>query len=710
MKRNAPKPTRGNGPGRAEGTPLSAGLDYGTVFNATSNGMAFTEFSSGRMLDVNAAWIRATGIVREKAIGRAAFELGLWADLAEREACLAELERKGRLVDFEARLIMQSAELPHLMSAQFVEMGGKRCVLWELRDIAAQKRTHEALIKGEAQVKSLLAVSEHSRRVLLGILQDEKLAREALRESEEHFRRAVLDSPFPVLLHAEDGAILQVSNSWCEITGYTREELATIADWTKRAYGERKTLVQADIDALYRLDHRKYEGDSTLRTKSGETRIWEFSSAPLGRLPDGRRLVISMAMDVTERRRAEAALQESAQLLRDTGEMAKVGGWELDLATQEVSWTEEVGRIHGVEPGYKPKLEEAIKFYAPESRPDVEAVVKKAAETGEPYDLESLFIPRGSKDKIWVRSLGRAVYSGGKIVKLTGTFQNIDKYKRAEEALRESEERYRALAEGANEAIITIDEHGKIVFFNRAAEPTYGYSADEVLGKVFIFLVPERLRERQWERANHAFSIGDSDAIRKILGGIGLKKDGSEFPVEFSLAKWKINNDLFFSIILRDITERKKANDKIMEYTSKLEVQKLTLEQKNLALTEMIEHIERAKNKIKEDIAINVNETVLPILEKLKIKGASSKYIDLLHRHLEELVSSYGRKLTQKSTKLTYREIEICNMIKSGVTTKEVSDLLNVSPQTIERHRKNIRKKLAISNKKVNLTSYLQSL
>jgi PAS domain S-box-containing protein len=430
----------------------------------------------------------------------------------------------------------------------------------------------------------------------------------------------------------------------------------------------------------------------------------------LHRLPVVARYAMEANRLVMERKRAEEALEKSTQLLRDTGEMAKIGGWELDLSTKEVSWTEEVGLIHGVEPGYKPKLEEALNFYAPESRPDVEAVVKKTAETGEPYDLETLFIPRGSKDKIWVRSLGRAVYSGGKIVKLTGTFQNIDKYKRAEEALRESEERYRALAESANEAIITIDEHGKIVFFNRAAEPTYGYSADEVLGKVFIFLVPERLRERQWERANHAFSIGDSDAIRKILGGIGLKKDGSEFPVEFSLAKWKINNDLFFSIILRDITERKKANDKIMEYTSKLEVQKLTLEQKNLALTEMIEHIERAKNKIKEDIAINVNETVLPILEKLKIKGASSKYIDLLHRHLEKLASSYGRKLTQKSTKLTYREIEICNIIKSGITTKEVSDLLNVSPQTIERHRKNIRKKLAISNKKVNLTSYLQSL
>jgi PAS domain S-box-containing protein len=139
-------------------------------------------------------------------------------------------------------------------------------------------------------------------------------AGEALRENEERFRRAVVDSPFPILLHAEDGAIIQVSQSWCDISGYSREELATIGDWTERAYGERKSLVQADIDALYRLDHRKYEGDYTIHIKDGGTRIWEFSSAPLGQMPDGRRLVISMAMDVTERRQAEAALAIHARI------------------------------------------------------------------------------------------------------------------------------------------------------------------------------------------------------------------------------------------------------------------------------------------------------------------------------------------------------------------------------------------------------------
>ncbi|MER2555732.1 MAG: PAS domain S-box protein [Thauera sp.] len=136
-----------------------------------------------------------------------------------------------------------------------------------------------------------------------------------LRASEARFRRAVMNSPFPVMLHAEDGAILELSESWSEITGYTRAELATIGDWAERAYGERRALVQAEIDALYGLDRRRYAGDRVIRTKDGGTCIWEFSAAPLGRLPDGRRVVISMAMDVTQRRQAEAAVAQHAREL-----------------------------------------------------------------------------------------------------------------------------------------------------------------------------------------------------------------------------------------------------------------------------------------------------------------------------------------------------------------------------------------------------------
>ena len=124
----------------------------------------------------------------------------------------------------------------------------------------------------------------------------------------------------------------------------------------------------------------------------------------------------------------------------------------------------------------------------------------------------------------------------------------------------------------------------------------------------------------------------------------------------------------------------------------------------------IIEHMERAKNKTKEDVAVNVNEVLLPLLERLKLEGVTSKYIDLIKDHLEKLASPFGREIVRKSVKLTPREIEICSMLRGNLSSKEISQLLTLSPQTIDKHRKNIRKKLGISKKKVNLISYLQKI
>jgi len=226
------------------------------------------------------------------------------------------------------------------------------------------------------------------------------------------------------------------------------------------------------------------------------------------------RVVRFYIQNITNRKVAEEALEKSVQLLNDTGEMAKVGGWELDLSTNEVSWTGEVGRIHGVGPGYKPKLEEALNFYAPESRPAVEAAVKKTAETGEPYDLESLFIPSGSKDKIWVRLIGKAVYSDGKIVKLAGTFQNIDKYKMAEETLRETNEYLHKLIDYANAPIIIWDPAFRITRFNEAFENLTGLTEQEVIGQKIEILFPAECREASLALIKETLEGGRWESVR----------------------------------------------------------------------------------------------------------------------------------------------------------------------------------------------------
>ncbi|NJD89472.1 MAG: PAS domain S-box protein [Betaproteobacteria bacterium] len=136
-------------------------------------------------------------------------------------------------------------------------------------------------------------------------------AQQALLASEARFRRAVEEAPFPILIHAEDGAILSMSRTWCEITGYSREDIPTIAAWTEKAYGERGEAVRSDIAALYGLETRRAEGEYRIRCKDGTQRVWEFSSVGLGAMPDGRRVAISMAADVTERRLAEESQRES---------------------------------------------------------------------------------------------------------------------------------------------------------------------------------------------------------------------------------------------------------------------------------------------------------------------------------------------------------------------------------------------------------------
>ena len=139
-------------------------------------------------------------------------------------------------------------------------------------------------------------------------ISERRKSEENLRASEERFRRAVEEAPFPILIHAEDGTVVSLSRAWSDLSGYTVEDIPTIADWLERAYGTRRSMVQAEIDTHYNLSGRKDEGEYRVRCKDGTDRIWIFSSVSLGRQPDGRRIAMSMAADVTQRKQIERSL------------------------------------------------------------------------------------------------------------------------------------------------------------------------------------------------------------------------------------------------------------------------------------------------------------------------------------------------------------------------------------------------------------------
>jgi len=136
--------------------PEKIDLDYTYIFNAVSNGMSISDFDYGRIIDVNDAWINATGITREAAAGKAAFELGLWANQSEREKCLSQLHQNGIVVDFEAHLLTRGVEKLYLLQAKSVYIQDQHCVLWELQDITARKRMEQELLSANKLLNTII--------------------------------------------------------------------------------------------------------------------------------------------------------------------------------------------------------------------------------------------------------------------------------------------------------------------------------------------------------------------------------------------------------------------------------------------------------------------------------------------------------------------------------------------------------------------------
>jgi signal transduction histidine kinase len=139
-----------------------------------------------------------------------------------------------------------------------------------------------------------------------------------------------------------------------------------------------------------------------------------------------------------ERRVGErtAELESAKRLLDETGRLARVGGWEIDLVAQTLSWTDEVYRIHEVEPGYRPTLEEGIAFYAPEAVPVLAEAVRRAGQDGTAFDLELPFITAKGR-RLWVRAVGQAYRREDAIIKVGGVFQDVTSRRVAVDELRQ---------------------------------------------------------------------------------------------------------------------------------------------------------------------------------------------------------------------------------------------------------------------------------
>ena len=267
---------------------------------------------------------------------------------------------------------------------------------------------------------------------------------------------------------------IKINPAFTEVLGYSEKELL------KRPFLD--FIHPEDLDETRNVLKQKLQMgkkvinfENRYRRKDDSYRWFSWVSQP----DTERGVTYAIARDITDWKQNEEALKKSKALLDATGRMARVGGWELDPDTLEVTWTEETYRIHEIPLSQKPPLQDAINYFHPEDRPKLERAIQRALEHAEPYDLEIRFIT-AKGNHLWTRTKCQPVIVEGKIVKLIGTFQDITPLKQAEEKYQESAIKLKEAVKAGNVGLWDWDLVTNKVFYSAEWKSQIGYAEDEI--------------------------------------------------------------------------------------------------------------------------------------------------------------------------------------------------------------------------------------
>jgi len=588
------------------------------------------------------------------------------------------------------------------------------------RDITERKIVENAFKedrgKLEREVKKRTSELVKMNKRLRQEIEERKRAEKALRESEERFRSISASAQDGIVMMDSKGNITYWNEAAERIFGYTKEEVigkeAHIVLIPERYHETYKKGFSRFRETGHGPLIKKTLELSAIRKNGVEFPIELSVSAIKIR---GKWYSTGIVRDITDRKRAEEALRESEEKFRLLAENSTDIIYTLDIKSERFTYiSPSVVRILGYTReealSLQPKDILTPKSYQYQLE-DLYRTLEDPANAVHVSKILELEMLHKDGSIVWGEVHARIIEdAAGQPGSIIGVCRDITERKRIEKKLREGRKIYRALIEDMPALVCRFLPDGTLTFVNRAYCQYFEKDREELMGQNFFQFIPDEDREKV---RSYIKSLSQETPVISYEHQV-IWPNG-----EIRWQQWT-DRALFdetgrpeqYQAIGQDITRQKQIEFALKEKEKKLIQQAQNLEEVNTALKVLLEHRDREKKELEENIFLNIKKLVLPYLEKLEDGYRNNKnhvYLDIIRSNLEDLVSPFAKALSSGHLVLSPTELQIADLIKQGKTSKEIASLLNVSSKAVEFHRGNIRKKLGLLKKKINLRSYLQS-
>ncbi|MBI5637238.1 MAG: PAS domain S-box protein [Nitrospinae bacterium] len=486
-------------------------------------------------------------------------------------------------------------------------------------------------------------------------------AEQAIRESEERLRVTFDNAAFGLAFLNLDGKFTRVNDALCLMFGYAEKEVIgkSFQDFTHTLDME---MGEKFLRKVARGEAVKREVEKRFMHRDGHV-IWCSVAVALIKDANGRPMHLYVqVIDITARKEAEKTYAELFNVISDGLVLH-----EFDPVTKKMGTFVDVNDAMCKRLGY---FRAEMLTIGPDDI-DTGETVTKPEEYGwlERENLEhgSVRFERVHRAKdgrlIPVEIISRQFPLGEKTMALS-VVRDITERKRAEDNLRASERKFRAVAQSAADAIISINGAGEIIHWNKGAEKMFGHAESEALGKPVGLLIPKRYDEAHRRGLARATAGGPYRLIGKTATLEGLRKDGAEFPLELSLAAWEEGGKTYFTGIIRDITERKAAEEKLKaakeaaEEATKLKDKFVSLVSHDLKtpLASMIGFL----HLVRDDYAEPLNEGAKLILDRAAESG------EAMVRLIDDLLTISRFKTGQLKLNRQFFDAQYLGVIMAG--------------------------------------------